>query len=257
MDLQLKDHVVVVTGASGGLGAATARTLLAEGARVAICARSREPLEQTHRELSQVGEVFSAVADVTDDSAMSAFLDAAATRWGRVDGLVNNAGGHSSGPFITLDDSRWLADYELKMLAATRALRRLHEPLAANGGSVVNVLSVTAKTPGAGTMPTSVTRAAGLAMTKALSQEWGPDQIRVNAILVGTIRSGQYERLAQAQGEPLEAMLDRRAKDIGIPLGRAGEAEEFAALAAFLLSPRCAYLTGAAITLDGGLSPGI
>jgi NAD(P)-dependent dehydrogenase (short-subunit alcohol dehydrogenase family) len=254
MDLDLGGRVVVVTGGSDGLGAAAARTLLREGARVAVCGRSPEKVQARRRELDELGDALCAVADIRDPEATRRFLDSALARWGRVDGLVNNAGGSSAGAFSAVDDSRWTADLDLKVLGAARALRHLHDPLAENGGSVVNVLSISAKAPGAGSMPTSVSRAAGLALSKALSHEWGPDGIRVNSVLVGMVRSGQWERIAADRGVTVDELLAARAREAGIPLGRAGYAEEFADLVAFLLSPRCGYLTGAAITLDGGLS---
>jgi NAD(P)-dependent dehydrogenase (short-subunit alcohol dehydrogenase family) len=254
VELDLADRVVVVTGGSDGLGAAAARTLLREGARVAVCGRSPERLEVRQRELAELGDVHCAVADVRDPGATARFLDAVIARWGRVDGLVNNAGTSSQGAFLGVDDARWAEDFDLKVLASARALRHLHAPLAERGGAVVNVLSITAKAPGAGTMPTSVSRAAGLALGKALSREWGPEGIRVNSILVGMVRSGQWERIAANAGVTVDELLASRARDAGIPLGRPGREEDFANLAAFLLSPRSGYITGAAITLDGGLS---
>ena len=254
MDLALGGRVVVVTGGSDGLGAAVARTLLREGARVAVCGRSPDRLEARQRELTELGDVLCAVADVRDPEATRRFLDSVLDRWGRVDGLVNNAGASSADPFLALDDSRWTEDLDLKVLASARALRHLHSPLADQGGSVVNVLSITAKAPGAGSMPTSVSRAAGLALGKALSREWGPDGIRVNSVLVGIVRSGQWERMAAERGVTVDDLLATFAREAGIPLARPGREEEFADLAAFLLSPRSSYITGAAITLDGGLS---
>jgi len=117
----------------------------------------------------------------------------------------------------------------------------------------VNVLSIVAKTPDAGTLPTSVARAAGMALTKALSRELAADRVRVNAVLVGFVASGQWRRAAAADGVTVEAFHDALAREERIPLGRVGRSEEFADLAAFLLSRRASYVTGTAINLDGGL----
>ena len=127
--------------------------------------------------------------------------------------------------------------------------------LKVNGGSVVSTLAVSAKAPGAGSTPTSVSRAAGMALTKALSKELGPDGIRVNAVLIGLIESGQWDRQAAAQGLAVDELYARLAAGSGIPLGRVGRADEFGDLVTYLLSPRASYVTGAAINLDGGLSP--
>jgi NAD(P)-dependent dehydrogenase (short-subunit alcohol dehydrogenase family) len=175
-----------------------------------------------------------------------------------VDGLVNNAGTAAARPFAEVDDAAWEADLQLKLFAAVRTARRVLPHLrAAGGGSIVNVLAIGAKAPGAHSMPSSVSRAAGMALTKALSKELGPAGIRVNAVLVGLIESGQWERKAEASGQSVEALYTKLAKDSGIPLGRVGKAEEFADVVAFLLSPRAGYVSGTALNVDGGLSPAV
>ncbi len=257
MDLQLSQRVVLVTGGSDGLGAALVRTLAAEGARVAFCGRDETRLRAVAVQAANgPGEVLPVVADVRDPAALARFVTAATERWGAVHALVNNAGASSVGPFEQQTDEVWQADLDLKLHAAIRASRLVLPWLRqAGGGSIVNSLSVTARTPGAGSMPTSVSRAAGLALTKALSKEFGPAGVRVNAVLIGLVRSGQWERMAAAQDIPVEQLYERTGSSAGIALGRFGEAQDFADLVAFLLSARAAYITGAAINLDGGLSP--
>ena len=122
-------------------------------------------------------------------------------------------------------------------------------------GAALYPLAIGAKAPGPASEPSSVSRAAGLALMKALSKELGPEGIRVNAILIGFIEAGQWVRLAANSGTELPVLYERMAADAKIPLGRVGRAEEFADLASFLLSARASYLTGTAINLDGGLSP--
>ena len=126
---------------------------------------------------------------------------------------------------------------------------------ASSQASIVNVLATAAKAPPAGSSPTSVSRAAGMALTKALSNELGSSGVRVNAVLIGLIRSGQWVRRANDIGVDLEEFYEAMGTGAQIPLGRVGRAEEFADLASFLLSPRSSYVTGTAINLDGGLSP--
>jgi len=259
MDLELGGKVVLVTGGSDGLGAAVARRLVREGARVALCARGAERLESTAASLREAGgEVLAQVADVSRPEEVDRFVEAVVARWGRVDALVNNAGTAAARPFAEVNDAAWEADLQLKLFAAVRTCRRVLPLLReAGGGSIVNVLAVGAKAPGANSMPSSVSRAAGMALTKALSKELGPAGIRVNAVLVGLIESGQWERQAAAAGQPVEALYTKLAKNAAIPLGRVGKAEEFADVVAFLLSPRAGYVSGTALNVDGGLSPAV
>jgi NAD(P)-dependent dehydrogenase (short-subunit alcohol dehydrogenase family) len=146
-------------------------------------------------------------------------------------------------------------DYELKVVAALHVARRTLDALAATSGAVVNVLAIMARAPGANSTPTAASRAAGLAMTKALASEVAPRGIRVNAILIGLIESGQWVRRAHDAGVDLATFYERMASSSKIPLGRLGRAEEFADVAAFLLSPRASYVTGVGVSVDGGLSP--
>ena len=257
MDLELSGSVVLVTGGTDGLGAALADKLVAEGAAVAACGRDPDRLTSTQARLDAAGgDALVMAADVTQPDALAAFVAAAVDRWGRIDGLVNNAGQSSGGPIESVTDDAWEADLDLKVMAAVRLTRLALPHLRASGrGAIVNVLNVGAKAPGAGSLPTTASRAAGLAITKALSKELGPDNVRVNAILVGLVESGQWRRRAEASGQPLDevyAQLNR-----GIPLGRVGRAEEFADVAAFLLSARSSHVTGSALNLDGGSSPAI
>ena len=252
MDLQLTGSVVLVTGGTDGLGAALAERLAEEGARVAVCGRDEERLAAVGQRLGDAG--LAVRADVTAPGDLERFVAAAAERWGRVDALVNNAGRSAAGALEAVGDEVWTADLELKVLAAVRATRLVVPHLrAAGGGAVLNVLAVGAKAPSAGSLPTTASRAAGLALTKALAAELGPDGIRVNAVLVGLVESGQWRRRAEAAGMPLEELYGHMAGPI--PLGRVGRAAEFADLAAYLLSARASYVTGVGVNLDGGLSP--
>lgn len=254
MDLELSGRAVLVTGGSNGLGRALCHRLAAEGAGVAFCGRDPERLEATRAALESAGgDVVAVSADVTRPDDLARFVDTALERWGRIDGLVNNAGAGAAKPLVETTDEEWEADLALKLLAATRLCRLTLEHMA-EGGSIVNVLAIAGKAPGAISMPSSVSRAAGLALTKALSKEVGGRGVRVNAVLIGLIESGQWDRRAEASGTPVERLYNAMAQNAGIPLGRVGKGEEFADLVAFLLSPRAGYVSGTAINLDGGLS---
>jgi len=259
MDLELDDKVVLITGGSDGLGRAAAARLVAEGARVAICARDEQRLERTAAELEAIGaggEVLAMPADVRDPAALERFLGAAVERWGRVDGLVNNAGETSAMRFESLTDDDLDRDLELKVYAAVRLIRLALPALRRSPGpSVVNVLSIGAKAPTPRSTPTTISRAAGLALTKVLASELGPEGVRVNAICVGLVESGQWVRLAAQRGLPIADLEVALVEDAGVPLGRVGRGDEFGDLAAYLLSARSSYITGTAINLDGGTSP--
>jgi NAD(P)-dependent dehydrogenase (short-subunit alcohol dehydrogenase family) len=258
MDLDLEEKVFLITGGSTGLGYALARQLLWEEARVAILARDPERLARANASLLEEtdGEVLVVPGDVRRAGDLSRFVEAAVERWGRIDGVVNNAGTLSAGEFADHDDRVWEDDLSLKLMGAVRLTRLALPALRASGaGAVLNTLAISGKAPDALTTPTSVSRAAGLALTKALSRELAMDNIRVNAVLIGVIESAQLEARAAAAGITPQAYYERMVADCKIPLGRVGRAEEFAGLASFLLSPRASYVTGTAINLDGGLCP--
>jgi NAD(P)-dependent dehydrogenase (short-subunit alcohol dehydrogenase family) len=204
------------------------------------------------------GDALTVAADVTQLADLARFVDTAVDRWHRIDGLVNNAGKSAAGPIDEVSDEAWIEDVELKVLAAVRGTRLVAPHMReAGGGSIINVLAVGAKAPTASSLPTTASRAAGLAITKASSKDLGPAGIRVNAVLIGLVESGQWRRRAEASGQPVDQLYEQLAQHSNIPLGRVGRAEEFADLGAYLLSDRSSYVTGSAINLDGGSSPAL
>jgi NAD(P)-dependent dehydrogenase (short-subunit alcohol dehydrogenase family) len=254
MELDLDGKTVLVTGGSDGLGRALCQRLVEEGANVAFCGRNVERIDGTRTMLEAAGgDVAAVVADVTQLDDIVRFVDTALERWGRIDGVVNNAGQTALKTLVETTDADFDDDLSLKLYAAARLCRLTLGHLGERGGSIVNVLSTGAKTQAAASMPTSVSRAAGMALTKALSKEVGPSNIRVNAVLIGLVESGQWVRRAAARGIPIEQLYAELGETSGIPLGRVGRAEEFADLVVFLLSPRAGYVSGTAINLDGGL----
>jgi len=253
VDLELRDRAFLITGGSDGLGLGLAQKLVSEGARVAICGRDDERLAHAQALLGSDALCFR--ADVTKTDELDAFIDATLSRFGRLDGAVNNAGRTAGGPVADSDDETWRQDYELKVISALHVSRRVLSALESTSGAIVNVLAIMARSPGANSAPTTASRSAGLALTKATASEVGPRGVRVNAILIGLIASGQWVRRAKEANVALDEYYASMAKGANIPLGRVGRTEEFADLAAFLLSPRASYITGVGVSIDGGLSP--
>jgi NAD(P)-dependent dehydrogenase (short-subunit alcohol dehydrogenase family) len=253
LELGLTGKIAIVTGGSEGLGRATAERFLREGVRVAICARRKDVLEQAADGLRRAtgGELLARPADVTRRDDIEGFVAAVVAQWGGVDILVNNAGTSSAAAFEQVDDRAWQEDIELKLMAAVRFCR-LAIPLMARrgGGAIVNVTTVGGKAPAPRALPTSVTRAAGINLTKSLAGEYAAQGIRVNTVCLGLAKSAQLAR--RAKGGDLEAHWREVAKRV--PLGRIGEPHEFADLVAFLVSERAGYITGTAVNFDGGMS---
>jgi NAD(P)-dependent dehydrogenase (short-subunit alcohol dehydrogenase family) len=256
MDLGLQGKVAIVTGGSAGIGLATAGRLVAEGASVVITGRREDVLRRAAGGLAGPGAVLPVPGDVTQGGHAEHVVDVARREFGRVDILVNNAGTALAKPFDQATDEDWAADLDLKLWAAVRFVRAvLPEFRRLGGGRIVNVTALGGRTPGAGSVPTSVSRAAGIALTKALSKDLGADGIGVNTVCIGLVRSEQHERAHQRRRPDLslEEFYADLARDV--PLGRVGEAAEAADLIAFLVSERAGYLTGVAVNVDGGLSP--
>jgi 3-oxoacyl-[acyl-carrier protein] reductase len=252
MELGLKRKVAAVTGGSDGIGKATALRLAQEGALVAICARRADVLRIAADEIRQHGgTVLEVVADVTSPADVLRFIDEAASKLGGLDILVNNAGTANARHFEAADDDIWHADLDLKLHAAIRASRAAIPHMKQRGqGRIINLTTWGGKQPGARSLPTSVSRAAGIALTKAMSKDLAEYRILVNTVCVGSIRSGQQAAAAARKGVTTEQYY----ADLGahVPLRRVGEAEEVANVIAFLASDAASYVTGASINVDGG-----
>lgn len=255
MNLGLEGKAILITGGSKGIGLETAALFLGEGARVAICARNEEQLALAAEKLAErTGKrPVTIAADVTVAEDCARAVSEAVGAFGRLDVLVNNAGTAMAMPFEQVGDEQWAYDLDLKLHAAIRMSRAaLPHMRAAGGGAIVNITTSAAKTPGASSLPTSVSRAAGQALTKAMSRDLAPDRIRVNTVCIGLIRSDQIEQGWQRTAP--ELTWEQYASDPRhqIPLGRIGNTEEAARVIVFLASPAASYVTGTAVNVDGG-----
>ncbi len=260
MDIRLDGRAALITGGSEGLGKAMALKFADAGADVAIVARRPDVLEAAKAEIDAAGTgaVHAFSCDLGESSSAADAFASAESALGKIDILVNNAGTSRAGPFLEISDADWQTDFDLKLFAAIR-LCRLAVPamVSRKWGRIINILNIGAKAPRAGGAPTAVARAAGLALTKVLSQEYASHNVLVNAMLVGFIKSSQWERLyaskqpEESYEEFVQGMVDARR----IPMGRIGEAEEFANMACFLASDAASYITGVSINVDGGVAP--
>ncbi|MCV4230724.1 SDR family oxidoreductase [Virgibacillus sp. LDC1] len=260
MDLGLTGKVVLITGGSRGIGLEAAVTFALEGAKVAICARDEEQLATAADHIRQAADIetLTITADVTKpEDCMKAVTDTV-QHYGQLDILVNNAGTAAAKPFELIDDEQWASDLDLKLFGAIRFARAAVPPMRESGGGVIiNVTTSWAKTPPAASMPSSVSRAAGQAMTKAMSRDLAPDHIRVNTVCIGMIRSAQLEERWKREEPELTWEQYARDKRHNIPLGRIGNTEEAAKVIVFLASDAASYVTGTSINIDGGSAPAL
>ena len=248
MDLGLRDRVFVVTGGARGLGRATADLLVAEGARVVLSGRSRDSLDAA---VAELGDAVVAVAgDNADPETATRVVQAAQETWGRLDGALISVGGPPPGPALEISDEVWTSSFQSVFVGGLRVARTVAAAIE-GPGSIAFVLSTSVRVPISNLAVSNGLRP-GLAMVaKMLADELGPRDIRVNGLLPGRVATERIAELDAASGDPETA---RRNAIAGIPLGRNGEPQEFAAAAAFLLSPASSFVSGAMLPVDGGMT---
>jgi 3-oxoacyl-[acyl-carrier protein] reductase len=256
MEISLAGRSAVITGGSKGIGLGVATRFAQSGADVAIVARGREALELAAKAINAAGpgRVVAVAGDVANAADVKRAYDEVMRAFGKVDIVVNNAGTSRAGPFEDLTDELMQQDLDQKFFAALRLTRLVWPQMKERRwGRVVNVLAIGAKAPRGGSAPTTISRAAGMALTKVLAGEGAPHNILVNALLVGIIEADQHVQRAKRLGVALTEYMEGFAKET--PIGRAGKPEEFANLACLLASDAGSYITGTAINVDGGRSP--
>lgn len=251
MDLALKGKVVLITGASRGIGAGIAQAFAAEGSKLAICARTEEPLLQAKKQLEESGaEVLAIPADISKPEHASLLVDQTVSHFGRLDVLVNNAGGNRRGNFEETSDDDWEEILNLNLKAHIRVSRgAIPEIKKQNAGAIIFISSIFGREAGGKGLSIYNTTKAGMnSLSKIMAMELAADKIRVNAVAPGSIcfPGGSWDRRCIADPEGMAEFIKRE-----MPLGRFGTVEEVANVVTFLASERASLVTGTCINVDG------
>ncbi|KAA9015968.1 SDR family oxidoreductase [Niallia endozanthoxylica] len=259
MDLGLKGKVAVIMGGTSGVGLKTAEMFLQEGAKVAVCGRNEDRMKKAYEHLLAFGpenDIFASTCDVINKHDVTAFIDETAEKFGRIDILVNAAGQSVMGYFFDITDEQWEQQIQLKYFAIIYAVRAVYPYLKKQGGGrIININATLAKEPERHMVATAATRAGLMNLSKTLSQELAPDNILVNSVSLGLIRTDQWERRRKLNApdiDPEEYYADLAQKR-NIPLGRVGEPEEVAGAILFLASKQASYVSGTTIETAGAL----
>jgi 3-oxoacyl-[acyl-carrier protein] reductase len=250
VDLNLADKAFIVTGASQGLGLASAQAMAADGARIVLVGRDADRLTAAASTVPG-GAVVTVVGDLADPDLADRLVRTSVDTFGRLDGAVISVGGPPIGSVASITDEQWRTAFDSVFLGAVRVCRAVHAHAVASSSpaSLVLVLSTSVKAPVDG-LATSNGLRPGLGMlVKTMADEWSSEGVRVNAVLPGRILTSRLEALEQSFDDPAAA---RAAITASIPMGRYGTPEEFGAVTAFIASPAAGYVNGAMIPVDGG-----
>ncbi|MEU7589297.1 SDR family oxidoreductase [Micromonospora sp. NPDC049230] len=253
MDLGLTDHVYVLTGASRGLGYATAQSLVADGARVVLSARDPDAVAAAARQLGGPEHAVGLTADLADPETPGQLVAAAREHFGRLDGALISVGGPPAGNAAAISDEQWRLSFETVFLGTIRAVRTIAAALP-EGGAIGLVLSTSARGPVPGLGISNGLRPGLVGAAKDIADDFGPRGVRVVGLLPGRIMTDRNRELFGATGDPERARAEAEAT---IPLRRIGDPAEFGRVAAFVLSPAASYLTGITLPVDGGALRGL
>jgi 3-oxoacyl-[acyl-carrier protein] reductase len=262
MDLGLKGKVALVAGASQGMGRATALGFAREGAKVSICARGESMLNEAAGIIRKdtSGEVLATVADMAKAEDIQRFVNKSAEHFGRLDIIVNNAGGPPPGEFMKFTDADWESAFQQSFMSTMRMTREAVPHMRKiGGGRVINITSYSVKEPIAGLVLSNAIRSGVIGLAKTLSRELGKDNILINNVCPGRIDTERAQKLNKARAERLKRPVEEINREMAaeVPLGRYGTAEEVADFIVFLGSERASYISGTTIQIDGGLVRGI
>ena len=263
MDLGLRGRVAIVCAASQGLGKAAAAGFAREGASVVVCSRDKKRLTRAGQEISAVDRsvrVLPVVADLRRPRDIKSLVAAAMKAFGRVDILVTNSGGPPVGTFPDLDDAAWEEGITLNLMSTIRCIKEVLPHMRnRRWGRIVNITSITAKQPAGDLIVSSTVRPGILGLTKVVANQFGSEGILINSVAPGYILTARQKEIsasrAAKKGITLEEYMRELAQDV--PVQRYGDPEELAAVIVFLASEKASFVTGATISVDGGLSRGL
>ena len=252
MDLQLTDKVALITGSSRGLGLASARALLAEGCKVAICARGKARLEDAAAELREVAtapeRVLAVCADLSVGDDVARVVGQTVEALDGLDIVVNNVGRAGGGGVVETTDEEWHAALDETLYPAIRTSRLAVPHMRRCGGGVILIIASIWGRESGGRMTYNAVKAAEISLAKSMALELAQDNIRVNSVAPGSISfpGGSWHRRQQEDPEAMAAFVRQQ-----LPFGRFGRADEVGAVVAFLASPRASWISGASVTVDG------
>ena len=257
MDLNLHGKTALVIASSQGLGRAVAEQLVREGVNVVLSSREEGKLQKVQQELQQLGkgQVAYHRADITNIREIQSLVKFTQDTFGKIDILINNAGGPPGGSFEEITDEDWQKSFELNLLSYIRIIREVLPKMKISGGRIINIASTSIKQPIPGLVLSNTFRLGIVGLTKTLSVELAPFNILINTVAPGRISTARTEHLdelnATRQGISRQA-AENQAKQ-AIPLGRYGTPEEFAKVITFLVSDASTYITGSSVMVDGGM----
>lgn len=255
MDLTLKDKVILVAASSKGLGFGVAQALAEDGARVSMCSRTQSDVEAAAAQLATDtgAETLAFACDVTQPDQVAAWVDGTVEKWGKIDGLLVNAGGPPAGYFKELTDEQWQGAFDLTLMSTIRLIRAALPHMPA-GSAILTVTSSSVKEPIERLALSTVMRSGVVGLVKTLADELAPDGIRVNNLIPGRIETDRVAQLDKGAAKRLGITPEeaRQRSEARIPLKRLGTIKEFGQAGAFLLSPSAAYITGTSLVVDGG-----
>ena len=259
MDLGIKNKIALVTAASQGLGKAAAIELANEGTKLAICSRNEEKINETAEEIQKLSgsEVLPVKADLDNKEDIENLILEIEKKFNTIDILINNTGGPKPGFFDDLSDEDWLQSFESTFLSAVRVTRKVLPFMKKNKwGRIVNISSVSAKQPIDNLMLSNGIRMSVHGWAKTLSNQLASDNILINNVCPGFTHTERVDGLIKDQVKSSNSSKEDIIKSLanGIPAKRVGQANELAALVAFLSSQRASYITGQSIAVDGGIS---